>query len=251
MALARALAFEPQVLLLDEPLSALDAKIRVSLRQEIRSIQRQLGITTVYVTHDQEEALSLSDRIVVMSDGNIEQIGTPFEVYNTPSTPFVARFVGTLSTLNARVIDAATRRVKVGDAEIIIDASVGASGSDIALALAQQISGDPVAADAALKNLVDNGADAFAYQIAQVYALRNDSDKVFEWLDHAWAHRDTGVGQLLYDPFIIRYKHDPRFAAYCKKAGLPVPGEPATAKATPAANPAQTATPAPASGQVP
>jgi putative spermidine/putrescine transport system ATP-binding protein len=139
VALARALAFEPQVLLLDEPLSALDAKIRVSLRQEIRSIQRQLGITTVYVTHDQEEALSLSDRIVVMSDGNIEQIGTPFEVYNTPSTPFVARFVGTLSTLNARVIDAATRRVKVGDAEIIIDASVGASGSDIALALRPEV----------------------------------------------------------------------------------------------------------------
>ena len=75
VALARALAIEPQVLLLDEPLSALDAKIRVALRKEIRSIQRQLGITTVYVTHDQEEALSLSDRVVVMSEGRIEQIG--------------------------------------------------------------------------------------------------------------------------------------------------------------------------------
>jgi putative spermidine/putrescine transport system ATP-binding protein len=139
VALARALAFEPQVLLLDEPLSALDAKIRVALRQEIRSIQRQLGITTVYVTHDQEEALSLSDRIVVMSDGHIEQIGTPFEVYNTPSTPFVARFVGTLSTLNARVIDVATRRVKVGDAEISVNSSVGASGSEIALALRPEV----------------------------------------------------------------------------------------------------------------
>ena len=77
VALARALAIEPQVLLLDEPLSALDAKIRIVLRKEIRAIQRQLGITTVYVTHDQEEALSLSDRVVVMSDGRIEQIGTP------------------------------------------------------------------------------------------------------------------------------------------------------------------------------
>ncbi|HET9614411.1 MAG TPA: ABC transporter ATP-binding protein, partial [Candidatus Limnocylindrales bacterium] len=77
VALARALAIEPQVLLLDEPLSALDAKIRIVLRKEIRSIQRQLGITSVYVTHDQEEALSLSDRIVVMSEGHIEQIGTP------------------------------------------------------------------------------------------------------------------------------------------------------------------------------
>jgi putative spermidine/putrescine transport system ATP-binding protein len=139
VALARALAFEPQVLLLDEPLSALDAKIRVSLRQEIRSIQRQLGITTVYVTHDQEEALSLSDRIVVMSDGHIEQIGTPFEVYNTPTTPFVARFVGTLSTLSARVIDASGRRVKVGDAEISVNSPVGASGSEIALALRPEV----------------------------------------------------------------------------------------------------------------
>ena len=94
VALARALAIEPQVLLLDEPLSALDAKIRIILRNEIRAIQRELGITTVYVTHDQEEALSLSDRIVVMSEGRIEQIGTPFEIYNFPATSFVASFVG-------------------------------------------------------------------------------------------------------------------------------------------------------------
>ena len=105
VALARALAIEPQVLLLDEPLSALDAKIRVSLRNEIRAIQRQLGITTVYVTHDQEEALSLSDRIVVMSEGRVEQIGTPFQIYNFPSTGFVARFVGTLNVVSAKVLD--------------------------------------------------------------------------------------------------------------------------------------------------
>jgi putative spermidine/putrescine transport system ATP-binding protein len=107
IALARALAFEPQVLLLDEPLSALDAKIRVALRTEIRSIQRQLGITAVYVTHDQEEALSLSDRVVVMSEGHIEQVGTPFEIYNFPATPFVASFVGTLNVMPAAVVDAA------------------------------------------------------------------------------------------------------------------------------------------------
>ena len=94
VALARALAIEPQVLLLDEPLSALDAKIRIVLRKEIRSIQRQLGITTVYVTHDQEEALSLSDRVVVMNEGHIEQIGVPSEIYNFPTTAFVASFVG-------------------------------------------------------------------------------------------------------------------------------------------------------------
>ena len=103
MALARALAVKPQVLLLDEPLSALDAKIRVSLREEIRALQRELGITTIYVTHDQEEALSMSDRIVVMNEGRVEQVGTPFEIYNHPRTRFVASFVGTLNILRGKV----------------------------------------------------------------------------------------------------------------------------------------------------
>ena len=107
VALARALAIEPQVLLLDEPLSALDAKIRDELRYEIRRIQRQLGITTIYVTHDQQEAMSLSDRVVVMSRGVMEQVGTPFEIYNYPRTPFVASFVGTLNQLQCTVVDAA------------------------------------------------------------------------------------------------------------------------------------------------
>ena len=113
VALARALAFEPQVLLLDEPLSALDAKIRVALRVEIRQIQRQLGITTVYVTHDQEEALSLSDRVVVMSEGRMEQVGTPFEIYNFPTTAFVASFVGTLNVLSATVVDSSRGELTV------------------------------------------------------------------------------------------------------------------------------------------
>lgn len=105
VALARALANRPQVLLLDEPLSALDAKIRVSLRSEIRAIQKRLGITAIFVTHDQEEALSISDRIVVMNEGRIEQVGTPFEIYNFPQTPFVANFVGALNTAPAEVLD--------------------------------------------------------------------------------------------------------------------------------------------------
>lgn len=105
VSLARALAIHPNVLLLDEPLSALDAKIRVSLRSEIRAIQRRLGITAVFVTHDQEEALSISDRIVVMNEGRIEQIGSPFEIYNFPRTPFVANFVGSLNTAPAEVVD--------------------------------------------------------------------------------------------------------------------------------------------------
>ena len=118
VALARALAFEPTVLLLDEPLSALDAKIRVALRHEIREIQRQLGITTVYVTHDQEEALELSDRVVVMSEGRVEQVGTPFEIYNFPATAFVASFVGTLNAVQATVVDPAGRRLSLGGTEI-------------------------------------------------------------------------------------------------------------------------------------
>ena len=101
VALARAIAPKPRLLLLDEPLSALDAKIRVSLRQEIRAIQQDLGITTVFVTHDQEEALSISDRIVVMNAGNIEQLGTPHEIYNKPATRFAATFVGQLNLVPA------------------------------------------------------------------------------------------------------------------------------------------------------
>jgi putative spermidine/putrescine transport system ATP-binding protein len=104
VALARALAIEPRVLLLDEPLSALDARVRVQLREEIRRIQTDLGITTLYVTHDQEEALSISDRIAVMSSGRVEQLGAATEIYGAPSTPFVAEFVGTMNRLAAEVI---------------------------------------------------------------------------------------------------------------------------------------------------
>ncbi len=97
VALARALAPEPRVLLLDEPLSALDAKIRAELRTELRRLQLDLGITTLLVTHDQEEAMSMSDRVVVMNHGRIEQLGTPRDLYATPATPFVAAFVGDMN----------------------------------------------------------------------------------------------------------------------------------------------------------
>jgi putative spermidine/putrescine transport system ATP-binding protein len=121
VALARALAIQPDVLLLDEPLSALDAQIRVSLRQEIRSIQRRLGITTIFVTHDQEEALSISDRIVVMSKGYIEQVGTPLDIYNAPQTQFVASFVGTLNVLTAEVTNPQDKRIRVDGQEIQVE----------------------------------------------------------------------------------------------------------------------------------
>lgn len=118
VALARALAVRPRVLLLDEPLSALDAKIRVSLRREIRAIQRELGITTIFVTHDQEEALSISDRVVVMNKGRAEQVGAPHEIYNHPNTAFVANFVGTLNTFKATVKDARRGRISIGNTTI-------------------------------------------------------------------------------------------------------------------------------------
>jgi putative spermidine/putrescine transport system ATP-binding protein len=119
VALARALAIEPRVLLLDEPLSALDAKVRVQLREEIRRLQTQLGITTLYVTHDQEEALSISDRVAVLSHGCIEQIGSPAEIYNAPGTPFVAEFIGTMNRLEATVADSG--QVQVGGSVLAVD----------------------------------------------------------------------------------------------------------------------------------
>ena len=104
VALARALAIEPRVLLLDEPLSALDAKVRVQLRDQIRALQRRLAITTVFVTHDQDEALSMADRVAVMRQGQLEQVAPPAELYSDPQTAFVAEFVGTMNRLPARVV---------------------------------------------------------------------------------------------------------------------------------------------------
>jgi len=101
VALARAIATSPRVLLLDEPLSALDAKVRESLREEIRRLQREIGVTTVFVTHDQHEALAIADRVGVMSKGRLEQIATPRDLYESPANPFVAAFIGTINMLPA------------------------------------------------------------------------------------------------------------------------------------------------------
>jgi len=137
VALARALAGKPQVLLLDEPLSALDAKIRVSLREDIRALQRELGITSIFVTHDQEEALSISDRIVVMNEGRVEQIGTPSEIYNFPRTRFVASFVGTLNILAGHVVDPANGKMVVAGQEVVTSHGLnpGDAGKQRVLAL--------------------------------------------------------------------------------------------------------------------
>ncbi|MBU6201806.1 MAG: ABC transporter ATP-binding protein [Acidobacteria bacterium] len=108
VALARAIAVRPRVLLLDEPLSALDAKVRVELRAEIRALQVEQGFSALFVTHDQEEALSISDRVVVMHGGRIEQVGSPRDVYRAPTTPFVASFIGQMNSVRATVVDGAT-----------------------------------------------------------------------------------------------------------------------------------------------
>ncbi|MFG2329643.1 ABC transporter ATP-binding protein [Streptomyces sp. NPDC048604] len=117
VALARALALRPRVLLLDEPLSALDAKVRLTLREEIRRIQQELGITTLFVTHDQEEALSMADRVAVMHGGRLEQIAPPAELYGRPATAFVAEFVGTMSRipgdLDGSTVEVLGRRLPV------------------------------------------------------------------------------------------------------------------------------------------
>ncbi|QDC00614.1 ABC transporter ATP-binding protein [Mesorhizobium sp. 8] len=136
IALARALAPKPKLLLLDEPLSALDAKVRVSLREEIRSIQKELGITTIFVTHDQEEALSISDRIAVMYGGKAEQVGAPFEIYNRPATKFVANFVGTLNVLEGTVTDASAGTVRVASQDVALKGKLDGSRTGDTLSLA-------------------------------------------------------------------------------------------------------------------
>lgn len=113
VALARALVMEPEVLLLDEPLSNLDAKLRMNIRAELRQLQQRFGITTIYVTHDQSEALALSDQIAVMSGGKVIQIGSPFEVYYRPATEFVADFIGTANIIRGRVRAVSPARVTV------------------------------------------------------------------------------------------------------------------------------------------
>lgn len=132
VALARALAPSPGLLLLDEPLSALDAKVRVRLRGEIRELQQRLGVTTIMVTHDQEEALSMGDRIVVMDHGCIEQVGTPEEIYSTPATPFVADFIGAMNFLPAM---ASAGHVQIGEAGFIAETPTSLAGKPVIAAI--------------------------------------------------------------------------------------------------------------------
>ena len=133
VAVARALVLKPSVLLFDEPLSNLDARLRRPMREEIRDLQRRLGLTVVYVTHDQEEAMAVSDRIIVMNAGRIEQQGTPRDLYERPATPFLARFMGESNPARGvvRRLDAARVSLKLGDIELTLTDSLAADGEAI------------------------------------------------------------------------------------------------------------------------
>ena len=133
ISLVRALAISPGLLLLDEPLSALDAKVRLMLRHEIKDLQHKLGVTTIMVTHDQEEALTMADRIVVMNHGVIEQVGTPNEIYNEPATAFVADFIGTMNFLKAKVTG--STQIQIGEQNINCLAVPGEQGDEITVSI--------------------------------------------------------------------------------------------------------------------
>jgi iron(III) transport system ATP-binding protein len=159
VALARALATSPGLLLLDEPLSALDAKVRMHLRHEVRALQRRVGVTTIMVTHDQEEALTMADRIVVMNHGVIEQVGTPLQVYREPQTAFVADFVGSMNFLPGRLL--APGRVRVSQLELCCTANGLAQGSPVTVAIRPE---DILVQEGAASEL----ENAFEAEIAQI-----------------------------------------------------------------------------------
>ena len=172
VSLARALAPRPQILLLDEPLSALDARIRVSLREEIRALQRQLGITTIFVTHDQEEALSMSDRIVVMNEGRVDQVGAPFEIYNDPRTRFVASFIGTLNILDGRVGDPATGSVSIDGQNVIVGRGLAGAAAGEARSFALRPEALTLGAGAQGRSNTLNGAVAEVAFLGSVVRVR-------------------------------------------------------------------------------
>jgi iron(III) transport system ATP-binding protein len=161
IALARALATSPGLLLLDEPLSALDALERVRLRGEIRGLQKKVGVTTIMVTHDQEEALSMADRVVVMNKGELEQVGTPREIYEQPASPFVADFVGRVNVLNAVSLGAG--RYQSGRLALSANGSTCVAGTRVRLYLRPE--------DRVVEGSLDGEANRVRGQIAKVEFL--------------------------------------------------------------------------------
>jgi spermidine/putrescine ABC transporter ATP-binding subunit len=162
VALARALVYRPRVLLLDEPLAALDRKLREGMRDELRAIQRAVGITTIFVTHDQTEALGLSDRIAVMNGGRVEQLGAPREIYEHPATRFVADFIGASTVLRGRAV--AADRVTVAGAALRVTGAALSAGADVELAIRpERVRLAPGPGD----NVLDARVEGLVYQGAQ------------------------------------------------------------------------------------
>ena len=193
VALARALVYRPRVLLLDEPLAALDKKLREGMRDELRAIQRSVGITTVFVTHDQAEALGLSDRIAVMSHGRIEQLGAPREIYERPASRFVADFIGASTVLRARAV--AADRVMVATRSVHVMGRALRPGEDVELAIRPErvrlalVPGD---------NVLDVRVEALVYQGAQteVTARLEDGQRVLVFVTEP-APVPLAVGQTV------------------------------------------------------
>jgi len=206
VALARALATSPSLLLLDEPLSALDAKERERLRGEIRALQRRLRVTTIMVTHDQEEALSMADRVVVMNNGTIEQVGSPLDVYERPTTPFVADFLGKVNVLDAECLGGG--RYRVGQVEIATQANGTTRGDRVRLYLRPE---DRVLADTgpvdampnALKGTVRRVDFLGTYCLARVDVDGFAGQRMTIYLSLNQAH-ELGVKEGAAFPFALR-----------------------------------------------
>jgi iron(III) transport system ATP-binding protein len=201
VALARALVLNPRILLLDEPLSNLDAKIRIQVRAEIRKLQQELGITTVYVTHDQEEALTLSDRIAVFNQGRVFQVGAPKELYERPLSRFVADFIGINNLLDGtvRAVDAAAGRLRVdtalGEIGALMDAPLAAGERCVVCVRPENI--EIGAAEAAPERNVVKGAIAFAAYLGNTlrYDVDLGSGVTFKSDNRdPWHHREIATG---------------------------------------------------------
>ena len=194
VALARALVYRPRVLLLDEPLAALDKKLREGMRDELRAIQRSVGVTTVFVTHDQAEALGLSDRIAVMNHGRIEQLGAPREIYERPATRFVADFIGASTVLRGRALAADRVSVAAGTLRVTSGRAFPA-GADVELAIRpERVRLAPGPGD----NVLDALIEGLVYQGAQteVTARLADGQRVLVFVTEP-APAPLAVGQTL------------------------------------------------------
>jgi len=205
VALARALVMQPEVLLLDEPLSNLDAKLRVSIRDELTSIQRQLGITTIYVTHDQDEALAMSDWVAVMNAGKVEQWGPPWDIYYHPRTPFMADFVGTVNLVKGVVesTEADAAHVRVGDEVIVVpgDWSSLRAGRQVVLSIRPESLGVAPADGAALHEGASFAGEVVRHTFLgrlMRYAVRAGDQ---EWLVD---QPDPGAGAALEGPVLVQ-----------------------------------------------